>query len=256
MQKRLTQVLDAVWGVTDSPVVCKALEDPSPVPLPPTYFFNSSHSCLPLRSTMLGRNVSLTGETKIMFMGSSSTEIIFHISAIAWALWGSKSDFLLPVPMGNIMGKKTDWIVREMAWHSCGRLVLCSCAKGQERRGGKAESKMKIWMFSDLCRWESEMDEPHYGNHNFMPQEERANQRPWNTLVTMGQLTSTHTELWTDNKWFSLKRVWPCWRQRTKCCKLLTKYHPVYWPILKTHLDFMWTKTQNRNCLVGSREWI
>lgn len=49
-----------------------------------------------------------------MFMGSSSTEIIFHISATAWVLWGSQSDFLLSVPVGNIMGKKTDWIVKKM----------------------------------------------------------------------------------------------------------------------------------------------
>lgn len=29
--------------------------------------------------------------------------------------------------MGNIMGKKTDWIVREMAWRSCGRLFVFVC---------------------------------------------------------------------------------------------------------------------------------
>lgn len=100
-----------------SSVVSEALEDSSPPSsLPPPPFFSPlTLISSSVRSTMLGRNVSLTEETKIMFMGSSSTEIIFHISATAWALWGSKFDFLLPVPMGNIMGKKTDWIVREMA---------------------------------------------------------------------------------------------------------------------------------------------
>lgn len=94
---------------------------PSPFLLSSSLTFISSS----VRFTMLGINVSLTGETKIMFMGSSSTGIIFHISATAWALWGSKSDFLLSVPMGNIMGKRTDWIVIGMAWRSCGRVLLC-----------------------------------------------------------------------------------------------------------------------------------
>lgn len=161
--------------------------------IPPLFLSSSSSLVRPLnlisssvRSTMLGRNVSLTGETKIMFMGSSSTEIIFHISATAWALWGSKSDFLLPVPMGNIMGKKTDWIVREMAWRSCGRLFLCLgvlllCAyiikTGSTREGKRMrEGKIKMWMLAGMCGWENE---PHYGNRNFMPRE--CNKRPsWN----------------------------------------------------------------------------
>lgn len=126
MRKRVRGCQDAVWGVKHSPVGHKALEDPFPLPLfPPPSIIPLTLIPSSVRSTMLGRNVSLTGETKIMFMGSSSTEIIFHISATAWALWGSKSDFFLSVPVGNIMGKKTDWIVREMAWRSCGRLSLC-----------------------------------------------------------------------------------------------------------------------------------
>lgn len=63
-----------------------------------------------------------------MFMGSSSTEIIFHISATAWDLWGSKSAFLLPVPMGNIMGKKTDWIVgRDVLTQLWASLFMFGC---------------------------------------------------------------------------------------------------------------------------------
>ena len=75
----------------DSPDVCEALEDSSLLPLVLLLLFSFTPLTLissSVRSTMLGRNVSLTGETKIMFMGSSSTEIIFHISATPWALWG------------------------------------------------------------------------------------------------------------------------------------------------------------------------
>lgn len=151
---------------------------------------------------MLGRNVSLTGETKIMFMGSSSTEIIFHISATAWALWGSKSDFLLPVPMGNIMGKKTDWIVREMAWRSCGRLFLClgvlllcayiiktgSTREGKRRQNKNVDVSVNLWMRERAPLWESQFH--------------ASGIKSWDATNdprgTMGQLTSTTTSLvWT-----------------------------------------------------------
>lgn len=162
MSKRVRECQDAVWGVKVSSVVSEAPEDSSPPSsLPPPPFFSPlTLISSSVRSTMLGRNVSLTEETKIMFMGSSSTEIIFHISATAWALWGSKFDFLLPVPMGNIMGKKTDWIVREMAWRSCGRpllclgVLLCACMHVYHERGRPRqlqrgrESKIKIRLFS------------------------------------------------------------------------------------------------------------
>lgn len=53
------------------------------------------------------------------------SEIIFHISTTAQALWGKKSDFLSVVPMGSIMGKGSRLDCREMGWRSCGRLFIC-----------------------------------------------------------------------------------------------------------------------------------
>lgn len=139
-------------GLRTPPLDARSPRIPSPLPL----FLLPRSSPLTLipssvRSTMLGRNVSLTGETKIMFMGSSSTEIIFHISATAWALWGSKSDFF-----PSLCQWETSWERKQIGllerwpdaavggslcvWVCCCMFIVCVRA---HHEGGRRKGKDK-----------------------------------------------------------------------------------------------------------------
>lgn len=98
-----------------------------------------------------------------MFMGLSSTEIIFHISATAWALWGSKSDFFF---FPSLCQWETSWERKQIGllerwpdaavggslcvWVCCRVFIVCVRARGrkteregQNERGREREREQK-----------------------------------------------------------------------------------------------------------------